>query len=205
MTVQLDMIKRDDGACVARESQYFTPRSLADRIVTWARVSPGMRVLEPSAGSGNIVRALVDAGCFVTAIEKDERIAGALSIEFFGPAPAVNVVHDDFLSVRAGVGVHDLAVMNPPLNGGAGPEHVARALLFASRVVSVLRLGDLAGQSHKAVLWDRCVLSRLAVFSRRPSWAGEAADMYGAKSDFCVVAVNRKGVGPVMAEIEWWT
>jgi len=54
-------------------SQWFTRPELCRRVVRWAGVRPGMRVLEPGAGSGNFVAALVEAGADVTAVEIDRR------------------------------------------------------------------------------------------------------------------------------------
>lgn len=48
-----------------------TPDPLAVQLVEMAGVKRGHRVLEPSAGTGNIVLAIQDAGGIVTAVERD--------------------------------------------------------------------------------------------------------------------------------------
>lgn len=59
-------------ATTAREIGFFpTPDELAAELVAMAGVKHGDRVLEPSAGTGNIVRAIQDAGGIVTACEWD--------------------------------------------------------------------------------------------------------------------------------------
>ena len=63
-------------------SQFHTPTKLAKRMGAYADVLPGMRVLEPSAGGGNIVRELVKAGAEVDAVEIDPRWCTVLRKEF---------------------------------------------------------------------------------------------------------------------------
>lgn len=54
--------------------QFDTPETLAHEIVDFAEVSPGMLVLEPSCGVGNLVLAVEqDSGAIVTAYEIDAK------------------------------------------------------------------------------------------------------------------------------------
>ena len=55
-----------------------TPAPLAAQIVEMAGVNSGEFVLEPSAGTGRIVDALLAAGARVTAVERDEKMRGEL-------------------------------------------------------------------------------------------------------------------------------
>jgi len=179
-------------------SQWHTPYELAVRMVEWAGVNlnPGMTVLEPSAGGGSIVHALVAAGADVVAFEIDTAWAHAFKQDpTFKP---VICTVADFLDVPPQDGAVDLAVMNPPLDGGVGPAHVARALEWAPRVVSVLRGGDLFGVEHHRVLWSRSYLSGIAWCVRRPVFGGS-----GAATDFVVVDVRRDDPGTA-PRLEWW-
>lgn len=60
--------------------QWWTPPELAREMVRLAGVQPGDHVLEPSAGAGAIVEALLEAGATVEAHELDPRWASYLRI-----------------------------------------------------------------------------------------------------------------------------
>ena len=174
-------------------SQYPTPPILARKMVDWADVWPGEAVVEPSAGGGNIVRELLRARADVTAIEVDPRWAELLVEQW----PSLRVVVGDFFDVMPRP--VDLVVSNPPLNAGQGPAHVRRMLDWAPRVVSLLRLADLAGRAHYEQLWSECDLARLAVLAHRPVFVGQ-----GGKTDFCVVDVRRAGAYHGPQRVEHW-
>ena len=107
-------------------SQFFpTPASVVTRLVELAELTPGMEVLEPSAGRGAIATALADAGALVDCIEQDPGHAAALQAT--GTARAVRVA--DFLTVPEEV-EYDRVVMNPPFTKGADIAHVTHALRF---------------------------------------------------------------------------
>jgi hypothetical protein len=192
-------------------SQYHTPVKLAKRMVRWAGVEPGMRVLEPSAGGGNIVRALLDEekrpgnmlGFQVVAIEKDEKWAKYL-VDHFACPVSCYVLCADFLNEKAECTVAhamDLAVMNPPLNGGVAGEHIMHALKFAPRAISLIRGGDLHGVDRYERFWSQCDLARVAHLCRRPPFGG---DWHVGNTEFCVVDVYRKGTYTGHQSIEHW-
>ena len=163
-------------------SQWFTKPPLCDRIVEWAGITEGMRVLEPSCGDGRLATRIIARGANVTAYDIDPRWDHA--------------IRQDFLGVRD---VHfDLAVMNPPYEDGVDLEHVAHAARLCDRVVAVVRLVFLAGQERYARLWARYRLSRLAILSGRPSFDGPVDGT--ARHDFCVFEIG--GPGPLT--VEWW-
>jgi hypothetical protein len=141
------------------------------------------------------VRPLVTAGANVLAVELDPAWANAL-----GDDPAfhgrLTVIVGDFLRFEH-YGELDLAMMNPPLDGGVGPEHIAHALRFAPRVVSVLRTVDLHGVKRYALLWSKAHLAGIAYCIRRPRFGGA-----GAKEDFVIVDVRRAPAD--MRRPEWW-
>lgn len=92
-----------------------TPPALAEELVRMAKVGPGMLCLEPSAGSGNIVRAMVAAGGRVVAYERDLKMRQGLVREF----PKVCSVgpEDDFMDLGISnvlLPEFDRGVMNPP-------------------------------------------------------------------------------------------
>jgi len=177
-------------------SQYHTPVRLARRMVRWLwpKDVVSTTFLEPSAGGGNIVRELCRIGGQVTAFEVDPAWARLLAGEFC----TATVICEDFLQHEPRR--FDCAVMNPPLDGGVGPRHVAHALRFAPVVVSVLRLADLVGVDHHRELWSWCDLMRIALLVHRPAFTGK-----GGATDFCVVEVRRRiGACRPPQKIEFW-
>lgn len=129
----------------------FFPTSmpLARHLVSMAQVKAGDVVLEPSAGSGRIVNALLEAGADVTAVERDEKMRAAL-IEWSGREARLRVsACDDFLVFGDPVapGQFDAVVMNPAfLKSGLGDhlDHVLyayRLLKVGGTLVSVLPSG----------------------------------------------------------------
>lgn len=115
-----------------------TPAPLAERIVAMAGISPGMLVLEPSAGEGAIVHAasLLHARTFAFEIEpsradKVERIWGA------------TVTVGDFLAQPV-TPIFDRVVMNPPFAKRADIHHVLHAFQFlkpGGRLVAIMSGG----------------------------------------------------------------
>ena len=129
---------------VSAPELFPTPPDLAARMVAMAGVGPGtatgMRVLEPSAGTGNIVREIVKAGADVLAVEVNWTLAEALRAQY----PEQEVCAVDFLELDdlGGIRRFDAVVMNPPFSQEI--EHVRRAweLLRAGGVlVSIMSAG----------------------------------------------------------------
>lgn len=113
-------------------SYWATPAPLAAWLVAGLDLQPGMRVLEPSAGDGRLVRAVLDAqpGALVTALEPDlGRVAvlGRLASETVR-------MHACRFEDFGGPGGFDAVVMNPPFtlpgHRYAWAQHVALAWRF---------------------------------------------------------------------------
>jgi hypothetical protein len=184
----------------AELSQFHTPVKLARRIVDWAGVA-GKRVLEPSAGGGNIVRELVRAGASqIVAVEIDLLWCEAMASEFYSckqSCEQLRIIQGDFTAlVPAQL---DLAVANPPLDGGVGGHHVRHMLNWVPRAVSVMRGQDLHGGERYRELWSDCDLARIAFLSARPRYRNE-----GGKIETVVVDVYRKGTYSGVQSIEHW-
>lgn len=109
-----------------QSAQYFpTPATVVQRLIDLAAIKPGMKVLEPSAGSGAIAAAASHAGAVVDCIERDPGYAAVLTDT--GIARTLTVT--DFLTVPAEPG-YDRVLMNPPFTKGADMRHVEHALRF---------------------------------------------------------------------------
>lgn len=107
-----------------QQAQYFpTPKPVVDRLLDLARLESGMRVLEPSAGSGAIAAAVAERGATVDCIERDPGYAATL----VDAGHQVRVA--DFLTVPPQP-VYDRVIMNPPFTRGADMQHVEHALRF---------------------------------------------------------------------------
>lgn len=138
-----DCSMRDEEARVACD--VATPPALATALVARAELWPGARALEPSAGEGALVEALLTPWTVrVTACEFYAPHAEAL--RQLGAPPALTVREEDFLRVSPdAVGPFDGIVMSPPFRSGADPradlahvEHAYRFLAPGGRLVAVL-------------------------------------------------------------------
>jgi hypothetical protein len=138
------------GVQVAVAPQLFpTPPALARRMASL--VGPtmgGMRVLEPSAGTGNLVRAIMDsatgadnvrivaveiaAPCILKLWEQRQCTVGATEATY-------NIKQGDFLQYHPndrtnpslwGLGYFHAILMNPPFDHGVDIDHIKHALQF---------------------------------------------------------------------------
>ena len=56
-------------------SQNFLRPSVCERVVQFAQIEEGDRVIEIGPGTGNLTEALLNSGALVTGIEYDQRLA----------------------------------------------------------------------------------------------------------------------------------
>lgn len=188
--------------CDPSKSQWYLSEALAERIVQWAtdrETEGGMRVIEPSAGRGAIVRALQRCALIdrITAVELDPDNAAALD------QSAVKVIVGDFLKTRALPNHYDLAVMNPPFEGGQTERHIMHALKFSKVVVCHCPLTTLAGLSRQEWLWSQVSMPRMVIHSGRPKYSGSKT--VGQTDMMTIEVVPQLGDGArVATEIEWW-
>lgn len=129
-----------NGVQVVTAPQLFpTPADLAARMVEEAGIRHGMRVLEPSAGTGRILDQLPD-GCNVVAVEINAVLAGRLD------DTKRAVVIGDFLSCSAEIlgGEFDAICMNPPFENADDIKHIRHAFLMlkpGGRLVAICANG----------------------------------------------------------------
>jgi len=189
----------------AAQSQWFTPDWLADRAVDWAigdRFGQA-RVVELGAGDGAFVRPLVRAGARVVAVERDPRYTAVLR-SLAESWPMLTVIEHDALTLPLQRDNFDLYVGNPPYEDDADIAFVERGLELAPRVVAVLRLVFLAGETRYRRIWAKHHLARIAYLPGRPSFIGEKSDT--AKADFAVFDIRRghAASGYRDTRAEWW-
>lgn len=145
---QLDAEKLGAAASLASNMEvrrdreaFVTPPAVVDRLMALAEIQPGEAVLEPSAGTGNIAAAAVEAGAVVDCVELDLGLANVL----MDRVPRVRHVYiRDFLGVEPDGQSYDAVVMNPPFLRGRDIAHVTHALQFVKpggRLVAVMGAG----------------------------------------------------------------
>ena len=108
-----------------------TPTALAKRMVEIADIQPDDRVLEPSAGTGMLAKAVRKAvpTAHLDLIEIDPRLCSLLK------AAGFEVTCFDFMAAAMPICPdsergHDRIIMNPPFANGAGIAHIKHALTF---------------------------------------------------------------------------
>jgi predicted RNA methylase len=116
-----------------------TPLAVVERLIEKAEINNGDSILEPSAGSGAILRVLRQRFPLnrLVACEIDESRTEIVNM-------ATRVHYGDFLDLRSvsnETGMFDRIVMNPPFAKNAAPAHVLHATTFlkpGGRLVSVM-------------------------------------------------------------------
>lgn len=186
-----------DGLVVdPAQSQWFTSRQLADRLVAALDGRP-VDVLEPAAGSGVLIRALharFGDQVPVVAVEKDARWANRLEDTM---PPSVEVVCGDGLEVQRGF---HWALLNPPYEGGADVRFLRHAMDHARCVAGVFRSNILHGVgAHESIWSDKAWSWQIKLLVGRPRFSGTDGS---PRHEFCVV-IGRREPGPT--QVEWWT
>lgn len=121
--------------------QFFTPQSLAYRMVAIAKLSAGDLVLEPSGGHGSIaevVRAHKAAVRIAELLPQNVRVLREKGFADF------EIMEGDFLSITTSP--FDVVLMNPPFSKRQDIHHVRHALNFlvpGGRLVAVMSSGVL--------------------------------------------------------------
>ncbi len=148
---------------------YYTPDNVARACVGTLGNLRGLACLEPHAGGGAFVRALMAAGGIVTANDIDPNAPGLMGL---------TVSHvGDFLRTRdmnAQYIEQQWIVGNPPFNEAGA--HVRHALGIATVGVGfLLRLAFLEGAKRRA-FWREHPAAEVHVLVNRPSFTGGGTD-----------------------------
>lgn len=132
------------GVQVVSVPQLFpTPPELAARMVELAQIEAGQCVLEPSAGTGNLVKAVLDSvDTEVLAYEISPELCAQLNKKF--PSYKLVTQCGDFLEARDFMGQYPRIVMNPPFANGQDIAHIQHATGFLApggRLVAICANG----------------------------------------------------------------
>lgn len=124
-----------------------TPASVAQRMARLAGITQGTRVLEPSAGNGNLADAAKAAGGEVDVIEISSQLRDILT------AKGYTVVDHDFDGFTPEQ-PYQAILMNPPFSARKDASHIMRAfgmLASGGRLVAIAGEGVFFGTDQKAV------------------------------------------------------
>lgn len=175
-------------------SQWFTPPELA--LVAAKLVPRGCtRILEPSAGTGNLIAALADVHGAdivqqVDAVELDAELAAHLR----GRLETLPVYEGNYLERTAPDELYDFALMNPPYEDGQDGLFLAKAMEESRRIVAVLRANSLYGDGRTEAIWSNpdWSLTRIVRCSGRPRFETlEDIKSTGPRHDFVVIRMVR--------------
>ena len=160
-----------------KESDFYaTPlESVYSLLDNYNNISPNDRILEPSAGNGNIIKALRNRGYknFITAIELREEERKNLH-----ESGADQVAILDFIKYGQCVNYEDYDVIigNPPYS--LAPEFIDKSLELlkpGGRLIFLLRTNFL--ESDKRFEWWQDKLPNgLYTLHKRPSFTGKGTD-----------------------------
>jgi predicted RNA methylase len=158
----------DDGSVVRPQDEgwFPTPGAVVADMLALADLTPGMEVLEPSAGEGAIASAAAAAGCAVDCVEVNAKRAGVI----YAAGYARSVTMADFLAVPQRP-AYDRVLMNPPFAGKADVAHVTHALGFlrpGGLLVAVMSAGTGFRQDKATEAFRRLVADRGGVFKELP-------------------------------------
>lgn len=160
---------------------YPTPESVINTMMLGEDIL-GKTILEPSAGSGNIVRWLKSNGAGeIIACEKDKHLQKLLAGE-------CNIIADDFLSVTAEQVSHiDYIVMNPPFSDGA--KHILHAYEIAPVGCTII---SLCNSSYLEKRWNEnyAKLQETVELYGNSEWLGNAFGTAERKTDVDVSLVK---------------
>lgn len=215
-------------------AQWFTPPALAERMAR-RFLSSAIRstsrhnmapVLEPTAGSGSLVRAALDVGRDVYALDLDPRWVDYMDRRFeleacslherldpsrTSDSPRVTTIRANFLELEPDPSLPaPIVFMNPPDNAKAGiflVDFLDKAAELAGPggdVVALIRLNGLTSLERYERVWSRVALRNVAHLVTRPKFSGAGG---GGQQEWCVV---RYGLplpeeGPATCWPEWWT
>lgn len=152
-------LRSTTGALSKDLAFYPTPDAVTTKVLYDLHITAESKVLEPSAGTGHMVRHLLAKGARVDAIEiHPDRVA---ALRGMGHA-RLEVAEANFLTVRPRP-VYDFVIMNPPFYGTHWMHHVQHAYEFLAPggvLVSVLPVTAELGETKKHVAFRKWAAER---------------------------------------------
>jgi len=138
-TELLSQIANGEKRNLKKEFQFFaTPESLADELVSYAKITDVCKILEPSAGQGAIVKSINKV---LPGKEVDCYELMPINQTFLSKIETVNFLSDDFLNPNgSGQITYDKIIANPPFSKNQDIEHLKemyKRLNPGGRIVSI--------------------------------------------------------------------
>lgn len=159
------------GAERKKADFYETPFSTIYALLNnYNGIKPNDLILEPSAGSGNIIKALRDFGHKNKIDAMEIREEEKQNIQF-----ADNVFIDDFLTTNV-LSKYDLIIGNPPYS--LAKEFIDKSFELLKpdgKIIFLLRTNFLESQRRRD-WWQDKIPSKLFVCAKRPSFTGKGTD-----------------------------
>ncbi|MHB8122580.1 MAG: methyltransferase [Desulfuromonadaceae bacterium] len=157
---------------------YFpTPRAVVEGMLENADIEPGMSVLEPSAGKGNIADIIREnePGAKLDVIEIQKTLRDVLE------AKGHKVLQDNDFLEYSPENKYDRIIMNPPFEQGQGMEHIKHAyelLKPGGRLVSIMSEGPFFRGDKKATAFREWLEELSGTSEKLPekSFTGKDAD-----------------------------
>lgn len=151
---------------------------------------PLLRVLEPSAGTGNLARLAAMEGHGVDCVEIQEPLANDLRMNpLYG-----KIYRADFLSMTPAVtGKYDRVLMNPPFDRERDIDHVVHALEFLKEdgvLVAIMSAGTEFRETKKAIAFRRIMEKRKGYFLDLPPGSFASVGTY-VNTVVCVIGRSR--------------
>ena len=153
--VRPEDLKSTTGALSTEIQFYQTPDAVTKVALYDLHLTDEHTVLEPSAGTGGMVKHLIPKAKHVTAIEVDATRAAAIP-----RGPKVTVICANFLALLA-TPIYDHVIMNPPFFGTHWMQHVTHAMDFlkpGGTLTAILPVTAEIGDSRKHVAFRKWAL-----------------------------------------------
>jgi hypothetical protein len=146
---------------------YPSPKDVVERVVekakaytypcSWGREDGPLRILEPSAGTGNLARPLAETGNLVDCVEYQPELANELR-----RSGTYNAVYCfDFLAWQPDPdNLYDRVILNPPFDTERDIDHVMHAIKFLKpdgKLVAVMSAGTCFRETTKAKSFRKIV------------------------------------------------
>ena len=141
-----------------------TPATLAQNMAELANIQPGQKVIEPSAGSGNLAQAAREAGAHVDCWEISSTLRDLLALK------GLTLAGHDFTEA-APAPIYDAVLMNPPFSNRQDADHIQRAhamLKPGGRLVAIAGEGVFNGQDAKAAQFRDWLTAQNAQVQKLP-------------------------------------
>lgn len=127
---------------------WSTQRKLAERMVELADIRPGQRVLEPSAGKGNIADAIrsLCPESIIDVAERNHTLRQILELKGY------RVIGDDCIEIMPDEYRYDRALLNPPFEAGQDMAHAMHCYSLLNpggRLVAIVGAGAIHNSTNK--------------------------------------------------------